>query len=551
MLTISPPGSRLLQLKPELLEIPPGSRNNPPVSLPFFTGSSPISLSGFSLRSKPAIPSRLTPTGDDPEAWLRRYFPEYFSDPMAEHHQAFWRWVWELTAGIRPEAFIGILPRGGGKSTGIESGLCALAVRGTRSYALYVSATQPQADDHVSNVGSMLESTEFAREYPSVASRRVGKYGASQGWRRNRLRTMSGFTVDAIGLEVAARGVKLEERRPDLLIFDDIDSESDSAEAVEKKIATLTRRIIPAGSRDAAILVIQNLQHLDSIVSQIADGRAKFLTNRRVCGPIPSIYNLTTEERNGRTVLTGGEPSWAGQDLAACQALVDDIGLQAFEAECQQNVSVLREQIFDLDCWSEGKNRYLHSAPLFYGEVFETWIMVDTAMKDGQEHDYTAFGVWQVLGTGRLRFREVRKQKLQFPDLVTATEDIAAEYYPSGLLRGVIIEDKVSGTSAAQTLRASSRYPWLRGLIGAKVFPGSKPERGRLASVWCARGMIELPHPDTDVPWLLDFERQLRDFPNIPHDDDVDVFIMGILYFKNYLALAWAKQLAGAGQVAA
>jgi len=38
----------------------------------------------------------------------------------------------------------------------------------------------------------------------------------SKGWRRNRLRTASGFTIVAIGLDTAARGVKLDEDRPDL-----------------------------------------------------------------------------------------------------------------------------------------------------------------------------------------------------------------------------------------------------------------------------------------------------------------------------------------------
>jgi phage terminase large subunit-like protein len=491
-----------------------------------------------------------------PERWLRQLFPSHLSNsqgepiPFAEHHQQLWAWVWSLQRGHRTPAFIAIWPRGGGKSSSAELACAAIAARGTRRYVLYVSATQPQADDHVQNVASLFESPDFSEAYPDVAQRRVGKYGSSLGWRRNRIRTASGFTVDAIGLDTASRGVKLESARPDLIVFDDIDDQGDSDTTVEKKLRTLTHTIIPTGSDDLAVLGIQNLQHPRSIFAGFAglvQGRENILADRVVSGPVPAIKDLTTEEQQGRTVITGGEPTWANQDIPTCQALIDKIGITAFLAECQHEVSVLADQIFRPEWWADGRNRYLHPAPLTYGEVVETWIMVDSAMKDGQEHDFTAFGVWQVLSTGRLRFRELRTMKVQFPELITATEDIAADYYPSGLLRGVVIEDRVSGTSAAQTLRASARFPWLRSLIVPKVFPGSKPERGRVASPWCARNMIELPFPDDDVPWLIAFERNLYGFPAIPHDDDVDVFLMGILYLRNYLDLAWARQLASVG----
>ncbi|GJG84863.1 hypothetical protein tb265_00440 [Gemmatimonadetes bacterium T265] len=61
-------------------------------------------------------------------------------------------------------------------------------------------------------------------------------------------------------------------------------------------------------------------------------------------GPDPAVEGLattrTTDGATGapRTMLVGGEPTWSGQDLAACQRLVDRIGLAAFERECQHRV---------------------------------------------------------------------------------------------------------------------------------------------------------------------------------------------------------------------
>jgi hypothetical protein len=99
----------------------------------------------------------------------------------------------------------------------------ALGAREKRRYALYVSMTQEQADDHVANVAALLESPAIAAHYPALGQRLVGKFGNPKGWRRNRVRAASGFTVDAIGLDTAARGIKLEDARPDLIILDDID----------------------------------------------------------------------------------------------------------------------------------------------------------------------------------------------------------------------------------------------------------------------------------------------------------------------------------------
>jgi hypothetical protein len=180
-----------------------------------------------------------------------------------------------------------------------------------------------------------------------MASRLVGKYGNSKGWRRNRLRTASGFTVDAIGLDSAARGAKLDEDRPDLMVFDDLDSELDSPATTQKKILTLTRKLIPAGAADLAILAIQNLVHPDSIFSRLADGRADFLADRIASGPHPALHNIAYEQKNGRYVLVAGEPTWEGMSLARCQEMIDDMGLSAFLSECQHEVEAPPGGMFD------------------------------------------------------------------------------------------------------------------------------------------------------------------------------------------------------------
>lgn len=265
-------------------------------------------------------------------------FPEYFTAPFASFHAELWEWVWTIARHQRPSPFVGIWPRGAGKSTDAECACVPIAARKARRYGLYVCRTQDQADDHVGNVSALLESPAVADRYPLLADRLLGKFGASKGWRHNRLRTADGFTLDAVGLDRAIRGIKIEEQRPDFMILDDLDNESDSATTVSKNVRTLTRKVLQLGSDDVAILAVQNLVHDESLFGRLAGVAATpadFLADRQVSGPHKALNGLTYERRGIRTVITGGEPTWPGLDLKACQQRVDRDGIDAFLAECQ------------------------------------------------------------------------------------------------------------------------------------------------------------------------------------------------------------------------
>lgn len=287
------------------------------------------------------------PAPESWDRWLFELFPSYFPAPFAARHRDMWEWVESIPAEKRPPAFVGIWGRGGAKSTNAEAVAVYLGATERRKYVLYISETQEQADDHVGNIAEMLESPRFAEHYPKAADRKVGKFGNSKGWRRNRLRCANGFIVDAMGLDSARRGAKIEDARPDLIIIDDIDGQEDSKVTVDKKIRSLTQKILPAGAYNLAVLAIQNLIHPDSIFSQMYDGRADFLANRIVSGPFPAIEGLTTELRDGRYMITGGDATWEGQNLDRCQQMLDDMGLSAFLKECQHDVEAPLGGIWD------------------------------------------------------------------------------------------------------------------------------------------------------------------------------------------------------------
>lgn len=277
--------------------------------------------------------------------WVSKMFPNYVRESFAPHHERAFSWFWNIPA-IQPDPFVLILARGGGKSTMAEIGVTMTGALKKRRYCLYIRATQEQADRSVANISTMMESSAVDRYYPDIASRQVGKYGQAKGWNRQRLRTAGGFFVDALGLDTAMRGAKIEDARPDIIVFDDLDELHDSPHMTNKKIEQITLSILPAATPNVAVFACQNLMLRDGIFARLANGTADFLSSRVVVGPIPAAYDLTYDSfidaESGRISynVTGGTPTWSGQDLVRIESLLRTWGPTAFLREGQHQVDL-------------------------------------------------------------------------------------------------------------------------------------------------------------------------------------------------------------------
>lgn len=144
----------------------------------------------------------------------------------------------------------------------------------------------------------------------------------------------------------------------------------------------------------------------------------------------------------------------------------------------------------------------------------------------------------------RLFLREVWRGRWEFPDLPEEIESVARRHNHDGKLRAVIIEDKASGTSAIQTLRASSEN-WLAGLIIGFMPSGSKEERAEQSATWGKNGSVLLPDPSFACKWLADFEEELFNFPQSTFADQIDSFSQLVIYLENYLAAGWRARNRG------
>ena len=264
--------------------------------------------------------------------------------PPEGRHARLWNWFEGLRKGEKSLPHCEFWPRGGAKSSTAQMGVVRCGERLNRKFVLYVSGTQGQANKSVNAIATKFEDLGYE---PAI-----GRYGNQKGWTVNILRLSNGFNVLAVGLDAsAARGVKLDDLRPDLIILDDVDGKHDTPETTTKKIETITETILPAGSSDCAILFIENRIHSNSMASQMDKGTASFLLNREQFPMEPAVYNLKYESftgSNGITQyrITGGTASWEGQPLELCEAQMNEWGRLAFIRESQHETDEVEDGLW-------------------------------------------------------------------------------------------------------------------------------------------------------------------------------------------------------------
>jgi predicted phage terminase large subunit-like protein len=230
--------------------------------------------------------------------------------------------------------------------------------------------------------------------------------------------------------------------------------------------------------------------------------------------------------------------------------LKGNLGEEGTAGQLQQRPAPAGGAIYKAAWWEGVANRYDPADERARFLAPGRWLSFDTALKDGEANDYTGCVVADLTADYRLAVRDVWERRLTMPNLLDAITDTALEWNRDGKLRGILIEDKGSGTSAYQTLRASAA-PWLSDLLVAFLPQGSKVYRAKQASLWCEKGCVLLPFPSVDAPWLFDFERRLGTFPHGLHDDIEDAFSMAILFTEHLLSAGYQARREIAPEVAA
>lgn len=171
-----------------------------------------------------------------------------FGDAHLDWCRAGRRWVRPPTVpAVERDAYIA--PRNTGKSTWwfLILPLWA-AAHGHVKFAAAFAASATQAETHLATFKREIDNNALLRrDFPDLCFPARRPSGASVADTQNMYVAKNGFVFAARGIDSSSLGMKLEEKRPDLLLCDDIepDESSYSPELAAKRRTTLVDAILP------------------------------------------------------------------------------------------------------------------------------------------------------------------------------------------------------------------------------------------------------------------------------------------------------------------
>ncbi len=185
----------------------------------------------------------------DPEAWFAYYFPNYYTSEPAKFHinasrrilrSAEWyevrNWSRELAKSARSM---------------MED--LYLLLTGVKKSKLLISASWDAAEKLMQPYVANLEYNE----------RIINDYGAQKrlgSWVAGDIATKSGFSIVAVGAGQSPRGTRKEAVRPDIIEFDDFDTDEEcrNIDIIDKKWKWVNEAVIPTKSISKPTLIRWN-----------------------------------------------------------------------------------------------------------------------------------------------------------------------------------------------------------------------------------------------------------------------------------------------------
>lgn len=218
-----------------------------------------------------------------------------------------------------------------------------------------------------------------------------------------------------------------------------------------------------------------------------------------------------------------GESYWPEKEPLESLLKLKEKGNFTFEGQYQQNPYVLGGELIRGDWF----NRYAELPAR--KEFVRRAVFVDTAMKTGENNDYTVFLDALYLRTGEIYLLNLWRKKVDAVGLLAMAKDIWAQVSTNEIIpaSAMYIEDKASGTGLIQQLQRGSQF------IPVIPVQRTKDKLTRLMEVQprIESGQVFIPEYAT---WVVDFISECEAFTATDthkHDDQIDPLIDSINIF--------------------
>jgi predicted phage terminase large subunit-like protein len=262
------------------------------------------------------------------------------------------------------------------------------------------------------------------------------------------------------------------------------------------------------------ILIMQRLHEDDLVGHVLRQGDWKILRFPAIA-EADENYTVHTPWAKGTFARREGEALHPEREsLEVLARMREVLGEYHFAGQYQQAPSPLGGGIIKTEWFKP----YTHAEqPAEFETIFQSW---DTANKSNELNDYSVCTTWGIL-KDHLYLLNVFRQRLDYPELRKAVKQQAEAYKA----KNIVIEDKSSGTSLIQDLRAD----------GVHAVARYEPKLEKVMRMSRVTSMIEggFVHLPAQAHWLAEYLHELSVFPKGKYDDQVDSTSQALDWFKD------------------
>lgn len=233
---------------------------------------------------------------------LEYFFPIYLHEYMEFETAPFQREMFRLLQDERIKFLIFVAFRGSAKSSIVTTAYVLWSILGVqqKKFIVICSQTEQKAQMHLASIKDQLKHNDLLRRDLGPFEEERNKFGNATAIIIKKLNVK----IMISSVEQSIRGVRHNEHRPDLIIFDDIENTQSvkTREGREKTFNWLVGEVIPAGSKKTRYIAVGNLLHDDSVLKRLQKNMADGKMQR-----VRSVY------REYPIVDSKGNPLWLGK----------------------------------------------------------------------------------------------------------------------------------------------------------------------------------------------------------------------------------------------
>ena len=479
------------------------------------------------------------------------YFKHYIKCSFADFHLELFDYLSEITLKRGRQLAIAA-PRANAKSS-IVSLMYALwcICYGYEKCVVLFSSTRKQSGKLLGHIKDELNSNmELKRDFPEVCE------PPNPRWRNDEIITKNRVNVTSSSVEHGIRGIRHKESRPGLIILDDVEATESirSQEQREKIYDWFTKMVLNLGSEKSNYIVVGTILHFDSLLAKIISDEEfpgwekkiyksvkSFSANPLLWDKWEQIYrgkDLYNEdsgpdvakkffEDNKDKMLEGTEVLWPEKEpYYELMLMKAQKGNLSFDSEKQNEPKDTSGQSVDMKkvIFWEDKHQALEELQAFLGTRKVVLGACDPSIGKGKKSDYSA-----IVNV----FMDYTSKDIYVVDADVGRWDVHT------LVERICIHHKTRNF-VTFLYEANAAQAWLGDIIKKapttiplKPITNNTPKDSRIMRlmVLIEQGKVKLSRR------LIEFNRQLEQYPNGAHDDAIDALSMLIDIAENFSRL--------------